>query len=530
MVGLDPSVIASLSKDQSIGRVRTDIQTDFIFAPQYKLLFDYAADDLWDQVVNQLRSGTYTPSMLITAEVPKPSGLTRPGSVLYPIDRIIYQAMADYLAPIIDPLLDGARVYSYRILGCDPELQMFQSRGESYEQFKATVTALCNSGEATHAITTDIASYFIHLNHHTLENLLEASGVSRGLVNLLVKTILEAWSGRFSYGIPQGMFPSDLLGNFYLSALDTYFASQNIPSLRYVDDLVLFYPSEKTARSSLAPLSRFLRGIGLVLNESKTRIVKVQDLVYEQTELDRLFEDARQEIIGQIQSFALSYGFQDPWSDNVQQASMTEEANMQALGLLWNERNNLDSAKRDQLDRFCLGAFAGAGSDAAVDVILEEFGQKPHLTRTYANYLATFVRDNPELQRMLCDRVDSDNFIYDWELQWPIAALLAVDSLPQVTVNSAISILTDRQRSNELRAACSVLIGKFGTGASRTVLRGHWDSEDSDHVRTAMISPTMFFGRDLRNVLLNHWGIQSPLYALTAKAVREQLSGSTQPT
>jgi hypothetical protein len=173
MVGLDPSVIASLSKDQSIGRVRTDIQTDFIFAPQYKLLFDYAADDLWDQVVNQLRSGTYTPSMLITAEVPKPSGLTRPGSVLYPIDRIIYQAMADYLAPIIDPLLDGARVYSYRILGCDPELQMFQSRGESYEQFKATVTALCNSGEATHAITTDIASYFIHLNHHTLENLLE---------------------------------------------------------------------------------------------------------------------------------------------------------------------------------------------------------------------------------------------------------------------------------------------------------------------------------------------------------------------
>ena len=160
MVGLDSSVIASLSKDQSIGRVRTDIQTDFIFAPQYKLLFDYAADDLWDQVVNQLRSGTYTPSMLITAEVPKPSGLTRPGSVLYPIDRIIYQAMADYLAPIIDPLLDGARVYSYRILGCDPELQMFQSRGESYEQFKATVTALCNSGEATHAITTDIASYF----------------------------------------------------------------------------------------------------------------------------------------------------------------------------------------------------------------------------------------------------------------------------------------------------------------------------------------------------------------------------------
>lgn len=240
MAGLDPSVIASFSKDQTIGRVRTDIQTDFIFAPQYKLLFDYAADDLWGEVINQLRSGTYTPSTLITAEVPKPSGLTRPGSILYPIDRILYQAMADYLAPMIDPLLDGTRVYSYRILDNDPELQMFQSRGESYEQFKAAVTALCNSGKATYAITTDIASYFIHLNHHTLENLLEASGVSKSLNSLLVKTVLETWSGRFSYGIPQGMFPSDLLGNFYLSTLDTYLASQNIPSLRYVDDLVLF--------------------------------------------------------------------------------------------------------------------------------------------------------------------------------------------------------------------------------------------------------------------------------------------------
>lgn len=288
--------------------------------------------------------------------------------------------------------------------------------------------------------------------------------------------------------------------------------------------------SEEAARSSLAPLSRFLRGIGLVLNESKTSIVEVQRLVYEQTELDRLFENARQEVIEKIEHFAQSYGFQDPWGDYVEEESESEKAKMLALELLWNERNNLDNARRDQLDRFCLGAFSGAGSDIAVDVIIGEYGQNPHLTRTYSNYLETFVRGNPELKRVQCDSIESDKFIFDWEVQWPIAALLAVDTLPQSTVNTAINILTDRQRSNELRAVCAVLIGQFGTGASKTVLRGHWDSENSDHVRSAMISATIFFGRDERNVLLTHWGSQSTLYALTANAVRKQLSGSTNPT
>ena len=107
------------------------------------------------------------------------------------------------------------------------------------------------------------------------------------------------------------MFPSDLLGNFYLSALDTFLASRGIQSLRYVDDLVLLYQSEHQAKSNLAPLCSFLRGIGLDLNESKSKVVTVHDLVYEQTELDEMFENARVEVIAQmeVQEWEVNYGF-----------------------------------------------------------------------------------------------------------------------------------------------------------------------------------------------------------------------------
>ena len=69
MTGLDPSVIAAFSKDHAIGRILNDIRTDFIFAPQYKLLLDSIPDELWDEATGQLRSGTYNPSSLITAEI-----------------------------------------------------------------------------------------------------------------------------------------------------------------------------------------------------------------------------------------------------------------------------------------------------------------------------------------------------------------------------------------------------------------------------------------------------------------------------
>ena len=529
MTGLDPNVIAAFSKDHAIGRILNDIRTDFIFAPQYKLLLDSIPDELWDEATGQLRSGTYNPSSLITAEVPKPSGMTRPGSILYPVDRLLYQAVGDHLAPLIDSQLDGTRVYSHRIAVPDPRFQMFDSRGASYEEYKQQVIQLCSEGNFTHAIVADISSYFAHLNHHTLENLLNAAGVPEGLVTLLVKTMLEMWSGRFSYGIPQGLFPSDLLGNFYLSALDAFLASRGTPSLRYVDDLVLFYPAEDVARSSLAPLCRFLRGIGLDLNESKSAILSVESLIREQTELDKLFEAARQEIYEQLQEAddVSAYGFQDPWEIEQEEELLQLEAESLALEQLWEQRADIKRPKRDQLDKFCLGAFAGNRSDVAVSTVIDELGRNPHLTRMYCNYLATFVRRNVEIQRALCRFLESDTCIYDWEMQWPIAALLGVRTLPQSTINTAVAILADRRRSNELRAACAILIAKFGSGASRTILRGHWDTEDSDHVRSAMVFGTMFFGEAERRVLLSHWGTQSPLLALIAKAVRKQLSAAS---
>ncbi|MEO7858983.1 MAG: hypothetical protein ABIU05_00845, partial [Nitrospirales bacterium] len=99
MPGLDLDVIKLLNPKQALGRINTDILTDFILAPHYSAIYAHAGDDLWEAAKMALSSGSYEPELPITIDVPKKSGLTRPGSILSPLDRFVYQALIDLIAP-----------------------------------------------------------------------------------------------------------------------------------------------------------------------------------------------------------------------------------------------------------------------------------------------------------------------------------------------------------------------------------------------------------------------------------------------
>ena len=79
-------------------------------------------------------------------------------------------------------------------------------------------------------------------------------------------------------GTAQGGLASPLLGNIYLHRLDRVWdAGQHGVLVRYCDDLVVMCSTRRQAEAALARLRSVLGGLGLELEQSKTRIVHLTE-------------------------------------------------------------------------------------------------------------------------------------------------------------------------------------------------------------------------------------------------------------
>jgi len=516
MPGLDASVLKSLDPTLALGRINTDIQTDFIVAPHYSAIYAHVGEELWDEVMRSLRSGTYEPVLPITIDIPKKTGLTRPGSILNPFDRVVYQALIDSIAPTAESQLDRSRVFSNVLLNTDPEFQMFEATSVSYPRFKNNIQKYCKDKKWTHAIRTDIANFFERLYQHNLINLLYSAGCSPPAVSLLERVLL-AWMEKDSHGILQGMFPSDFLGNFYLCSVDSYFVDKGLLCARFVDDFYLFYPSLYSARVGLVDLCRTLRNEGLHLNESKSGIFQTSSLLREETELDLLFADAREEVQGSM-PMTETYGFQTFWKSEDEEAT-EDDVELQAVLTLYGRIQSSTETQADKIERFCLPILAATGSDIAIDRCLDGLSERPHLTQSYCSYLVTLIPSNPDIAKNLESLLKRDYLFHDWQLMWLLAALIKAPSVLPTMVSAAFRLLRDPRRSVALRAVCAMLIGKHGAPGQRRNLRNHYSEEPSPYVREAILFSARYFPTPERKTCLSGWRGHSSINLLIAKAV-----------
>lgn len=523
MYGLDSALVETIDFGLSISRIRTDVLTDFILAPHYSIVYTYAPDELVERVKSLLRSGQYAPQLPLTVDVPKPKGFTRPGAILMPIDRLVYQAIVDTVSVQAEAQLDRSRVFSHVLLTDDPEFNMFEPSNDCWQNMQNALNARCQEQGLQYAIKADISCYFERLYQHNLINLLRSSGCDPRAVNLLDR-ILLAFTENNSHGILQGMFPSDFLGNFYLAIIDDNFKVKNVPSIRYVDDIYLFYTSELDAKRGLVDLCGMLRDEGLNLNEVKTDIYPVEKLIKKETQIDRLFTAARQEISDTELELSIEtpYGFETIWVP--QEAILPqEEIELRAIRELYSKTSepNIDSEK---IERFCLPYLSRVGDKTAVERSLNGIISRPHLSRIYCNYLLPLARIDSAISKQLESIVSKDEIPYDWTLIWPIAALIEVDSISSDTVTQAIRIVEDSRRLDGLRGVATHLIAKHGTAMQRRLLRHMYDREPSPYVQGAILFSAKYFPTDERNSCLRAWGSHSLTNSLIASAIRSSVN------
>ncbi|SDU12314.1 Reverse transcriptase (RNA-dependent DNA polymerase) [Polaribacter sp. Hel1_33_78] len=523
-IGIDKDVLDKFDYELAIKRIKRDINSDFIFAPHYSIIFEKASKELFEQLKTKLLSGNYSTRLPISMNVIKQNGFSRNGSILEPIDRLAYQLVVDYIGKKAENEIDRTQVFSNVLLNEDIDGKMFERSGDSYDKFKNRIQELSKSGKYTHVLKSDISSYFDKIYQHNIGNLLYSSGADSKAVSFLERFMLLLREND-SHGIVQGVFPSDLLGNFALCDIDAQHSLEGLEFSRYVDDIYIFFDSLNNAKIHKVRLGNWLRKDGLTLNESKTRIFEVNELQHEESELDKLFENAKSEIIDRTIEIDVNYGLDSLIWDletntTYEEKYDEEDLKLEATKKLFNSRKEFSN--KFKIEKYCLSIFTTVNCDYAIEQVLKNFADEPSLAQTYFGYLRKMIVSNRITHSDIESLLKKPNLIFDYQKKWVYSLILYLDNVNPEILNIAMKDLKSNEKNISLRALCAIIIGKHGTSAFRRILKTHYQSENSEYVKSAILYASQYFSTQNRDTCYKAWSGHSDINTLIVRALKKK--------
>ena len=532
--GLDQTVIKKLSSDLNVEHVRLDQATDFFFLPQLHIIYEKCGDKLKASLCAKLKSGTYAPRPPIEMEVPKRRRVTsnagsvigpnyfRPGSVLYPEDRLVYHYIGQVAAELSKAHIDWTAVYSNRPL---------EEAGAGFEPSNAQWTALkqafetaIDSGDYALVLRCDLAQYFYSINQHEMVNQLEHQGMSIELKSFAEKFLSGLTLDKSSRGIIQGCYGSDVLGNTFLAGIDEHLKEAGLLQFRYVDDFYVLFKSSDDLKAYFPKFVKRLRDYDLSLNEAKSYISQPSKVLKEETELDKAIEKAKLEAIEllttyeEVQIETGPYG-EETITELLETEPDEEEVELEATQEVFNSLDDFKGEERDRAESFCLSLFRKSHDPIAIDYVLGKWLRQAHKAQEYALYLNRFTSDEKHLQKIDTFLANSLLSMLDYQAAW---AATIIRRMPRLS-GDLLAVVVERQRNpvvhEVVRSLLTYAVVKNGSAAKRKELRDAYSSSPL-LVQLATIHASEHFVAAERNAFLGVAATQGELQALLCEAVK----------
>jgi len=255
-------ILSNWNIKKSLAQVMGNKGAGGIDGMQTDELRDYLATN-WQSLRAKILEGNYKPSAVRKVEIPKPQGGVRMLGIPTVLDRLLQQAISQWLIPKYEEQFSK---YSY---GFRP--------GKNCQQAVMQAQSYLNEGRIW-VVELDLEKFFDKVNHDRLMSVLSRTVTDKPTLKLirsyLTSGILEGGvvSQRIE-GTPQGSPLSPLLSNIVLDEFDKELEERGHGYVRYADDCSIYVRSEASAKRVAESVIKYIEGkLLLKVNRAKTKI------------------------------------------------------------------------------------------------------------------------------------------------------------------------------------------------------------------------------------------------------------------
>jgi hypothetical protein len=369
------------------------------------ILAEVIGDEIKEYIDNRVLSDQHDGDNFLSQHkvyATKPRGHLRRTVKLDPVSEyFIYDVVYRNRAIFRPQASDDRRSYGYRFHeGNHIPVHI------SYSEYKAHLGE--GSGQFSHNIQFDIASYFNSLYHHDLSHWFASKpGVTGVDSNALGKFFRETNSGRSVDFLPHGIYPCKMIGNEFLKFVDLSGLLKSSRIIRFMDDFTLFDNDPNVLKQDFIRIQQLLGKFALNVNPSKTYYDnKVGDIEATLTNI----KQSLKEIITDYEEFPTASGVAVIETEVEVENSLSQE---QIDGLM----NLLRDDDLEESDADLILTFLRSHSDRLLEIfptLLEKF---PNIIK-HIYSLSSEVADKAELTKIIHTFLHSGVVLLEYQLFW----------------------------------------------------------------------------------------------------------------
>ncbi|WP_082549551.1 antiviral reverse transcriptase Drt5 [Mesorhizobium sp. Root552] len=368
----------------------------------------------------------------------------------------------------------------------------------SYKGFKGAKSEYAKKYK--HSLSFDVSSYFNSIYHHDLTEWADDRKFSSDDTRLLGRYLRETKSGRSVDCLPQGLYPTKMIGNDFLKFVDNSFRLKSPQLIRFMDDVVILSNNKSDIQSDFYVIQDLLGQRGLSINSAKTKTSE------EDNDVLKAIDKVKEGLLRKRRIFIHNQYIQN---ESEKQRNLTNKE-IERL------KEMLSEPHLEEEDAELILSLMGEKSEDVLqkfDDLLENF---PNLSKNMYSFCRHIV-DKDSLAEIIYAYLKNAKFIPEYQLFW-VGMILEDYLLKTKLAESIIYMIVESANSTPITHAKILEIPSSDFGLPEFRLTHLREGKSDWHAWSAAVG-SRGASKGTRNQILKYYKNASPINSLISDIV-----------